>query len=48
MQKYVHYSEESQNLLTQAQAELDQGDLRQASEKAWGAAALAVKGVAAE
>ena len=47
MQKYAHYTEDSQNLLTQAQAESDRGDLRQASEKAWGAAALAVKGVAA-
>lgn len=48
MQKYAHYTEDSQNLLAQAQAELDRGDLRQASEKAWGAAALAVKGVAAQ
>ena len=48
MQKYAHYTEDSQNLLTQARAELDRGDLCQASEKAWGAADLAVKGVAAE
>ncbi len=47
MQKYAHYSEDSHKLLAQARAELEQGDLRQASEKAWGAAALAVKSVAA-
>ncbi len=35
----VTYREASRHLLVQAHAELDAGDLRQASEKAWGAAA---------
>lgn len=40
------YAAISQRLLRQAQAELDAGDLIQASEKAWGAAAHAIKAVA--
>ena len=42
----VTYREASRRLLTQAHAELEVGDLRQASEKAWGAAALMVKAAA--
>ena len=42
----VTYREASQRLLAQAHAELDVGDLRQASEKAWGAAAQIVKAAA--
>ena len=37
------YAEISQHLLRQAQAELAKGDILQASEKAWGATAHAVK-----
>ena len=48
MQKHDHYLEDSYKLLAQARSELEQDDFRQASEKAWGAAALAVKSVAAE
>jgi len=40
------YHEASLLLLTQAESELAQGDVRQASEKAWGAAAQIVKAVA--
>lgn len=40
------YAAISQRLLRQAQEELDAEDLIQASEKAWGAAALAIKAVA--
>ncbi len=47
-QKSTRYIEGSQTLLQQAQAELERGDLRQASEKAWGAAAQAVKAVGEE
>ena len=42
----ITYREASQHLLAQARAELDAGDLRQASEKAWGAAAQTVKAAA--
>ena len=42
----VTYREASRHLLAQAHAELDAGDLRQASEKAWGAAAQIVKAAA--
>ena len=42
----VTYREASRRLLGQALAELDAGDLRQASEKAWGAAAQIVKAAA--
>ena len=40
------YRDDSRHLLAQARVELDAGDLRQASEKGWGAAALMVKAVA--
>ena len=40
------YNTASRQLLAQARAELDQGDIRQASEKGWGAAAQMVKAVA--
>ena len=40
------YRESSRHLLAQARSELDAGDLRQASEKGWGAAAQMVKAVA--
>ena len=39
----VTYREASLQLLAQARAELDAGDLRQASEEGWGAAAQMVK-----
>ncbi len=42
----VTYREASRQLLAQARAELDAGDLRQASDKAWGAAAQIVKAAA--
>ncbi len=41
------YAEAARDLLEQAQEELARGDVRQAAEKAWGAAALAVKAYAA-
>ena len=40
------YSGDSRTLLENAHRELDDGDLRQASEKGWGAAALMIKAVA--
>ena len=40
------YREAGRQLLAQARAELDSGDLRQASEKGWGAAAQMVKAAA--
>lgn len=40
------YNAASRQLLAQARAELDQGDIRQVSEKGWGAAAQMVKAVA--
>lgn len=40
------YWDASEGLLKQAGEELSEGDLRQASEKIWGAAALAVKAIA--
>ena len=40
------YNDASRQLLAQARAELDQGDIRQASEKGWGAATQMVKAVA--
>ena len=40
------YRAAAQELYNQAAAELDAGDVRQASEKAWGAAAQAVKAAA--
>ena len=46
MQQTQTYRERSRAFLTQAREELRAGDLAQASEKAWGAAALMVKAVA--
>ena len=43
----VTYREASRCLLAQAHTELEAGDLRQASEKAWGAAAQMVKAAVA-
>ncbi len=40
------YMETSRNLVRQAEAEFAQGDLVQASEKAWGAVAVAIKSIA--
>ena len=40
------YRDDSRTLLIQARAELAQGDVRQASEKGWGAAALMLKAIA--
>ena len=40
------YREDSRHLLTQARAELAQGDVRQAAEKGWGAAAQMLKAIA--
>ena len=40
------YANTSRELIAQARIELDDGDLLQASEKAWGAAAAAIKSVA--
>ena len=40
------YQAASRQLLAQARTELATGDLRQASEKGWGAAAQAVKAIA--
>ncbi|MCY4415462.1 MAG: PaREP1 family protein [Chloroflexi bacterium] len=40
------YKEASRSLLAQAESELAAGDVRQASEKGWGAAAQMVKSVA--
>ena len=42
------YRESSHHLLAQARSELAAGDVRQASEKGWGAAALMLKAVAEE
>ena len=42
----VKYASRSRSLILQAQVELYQGDAPQASEKAWGAAAQAVKAIA--
>ena len=39
------YRDDSRHLLAQARTELDAGDVRQASEKGWGAAAQIVKAV---
>ena len=40
------YAEASKDLLKRVREELERGDVRQAAEKAWGAAALAVKAYA--
>ena len=42
----THYRSAATQLLAQARQELARGDVRQASEKGWGAAAQAVKAVA--
>ncbi len=42
----VEYAEAALQLLDEAREELDKGNVRQASEKLWGAAALAVKAYA--
>ncbi len=42
------YHEASRALLAQAESELARGDVRQASEKGWGAAAQMVKAIAEE
>ena len=42
----ANYRDASHHLLAQARAELATGDLRQASEKGWGAAAQMIKAVA--
>jgi len=42
----VEYIESAKELLQQSREELEKGDIRQAAEKAWGAAALAVKAYA--
>ena len=46
MQQTLTYKERSHRFLAKARNELAAGDLEQASEKAWGAAALMVKAVA--
>ena len=40
------YRNASRSLLAQARTELDRGDVRQSSEKGWGAAAQVVKAIA--
>ena len=40
------YRQDSRTLLVQARSELARGDVRQASEKGWGAAALMLKAIA--
>ena len=46
MPAIANYRDTSHHLLAQAHAELEAGDLRQASEKGWGAAAQMIKAVA--
>ena len=46
MQRATTYREQSRIFLGQAQEELSKGDLQQASEKGWGAAAHMVKAIA--
>ena len=46
MQEALSYQERSQEFLGKAREELAAGDLEQASEKAWDAAAMIVKAVA--
>ena len=48
MQETLTYRERSRVFLAKAHKELEAGDLEQASEKAWGAAAVMVKAVAQE
>ena len=42
----LSYTAQAQRFLQQAQEEFEKGDLRQASEKGWGAAAQMIKAVA--
>lgn len=46
LERAQEYVEAAKDLLGRAQEELEKGDVRQAAEKAWGAAALAVKAYA--
>jgi len=46
-QRAREYADAAENLLEGAEEELAKGDVRQAAEKLWGAAALAVKAYAA-
>ncbi len=46
-ERALDYAEAAGELLEQAREELRRGEVRQAAEKAWGAAALAVKAYAA-
>ena len=46
MVRYHHYTAASHEFLRKAHEELAQGDLVQASEKGWGAAAQMVKAIA--
>ncbi len=48
MAKSQEYQEASRTLLSQAHEELAAGDLRQASEKGWGATAQILKAIAEE
>ncbi len=48
MQRTTTYREQSRVLLAQAYEELEEGDLAQASEKGWGAAAQMLKAIADE
>ena len=45
-ERVVEYVESAKELLEGAREELERGDVRQAAEKAWGAAALAVEAYA--
>jgi len=42
----LHYVRSAEKLLQEAREEIERGDFRQASEKVWGACALAVKAYA--
>ena len=46
LDRVLEYIEASKNLLKQSKEELRRGDVRQATEKVWGATALAVKAYA--
>ncbi len=48
MQPAQTYRQRSRNYLSKAKEELDAGDLEQASEKGWGAAALIIKAISEE
>ena len=47
LERAREYAEAARELLKQAREDLKKGNVRQAAEKAWGAAALAVKAYAA-